>query len=177
MNTTVRRTLLTACGDTMDATEILEILGMVNDMENISKVEIKLGHLKTLLIEKTTASKKGKEPDQLIHPAPTPDHTITESDFSGFAKATVVPPASNGNLATDAQRKYSDDLRNFFLEAGMSDNDIIYGIATALGEVGDDILHPSQWRDKMGRQQADTYIDVLEIQRKKLMGQKRGGFQ
>jgi len=151
----------------MDATEMIEILAMVNDMENISKVEIELGDNPKIVVEKGVSKTKP------VVKTPEPEQTYT-----GFGKAaTFNPEVSSPNLATQGQRKYAGDLRDFMNEAGIGDNDIIYGLANALEEVSDDILHPSQWRDKMSRQQADAYITILELQRKQLLKQKRGGMQ
>ena len=50
----------TVCGDNMEATEILEILGMVNEMENISKVEITLGDTPSLVIKTPQVLEKFK---------------------------------------------------------------------------------------------------------------------
>ncbi len=151
----------------MDAIEIIEILAMVNDMENISKVEIELGDNPKIVVEKGVSKPKP------VTRTPEPEKTYT-----GFGKATTLAPeVSSPNLATQGQRKYAGDLRDFMNEAGVEDNDIIYGLANALEEVSDDILHPSQWRDKMSRQQADAYITILELQRKQLLKQKRGGMQ
>lgn len=146
---------------------MIEILAMVNDMENISKVEIELGDNPKIVVEKGVS-----EPKPVVK-TPEPEKTYT-----GFGKANAFnTEASSPNLATQGQRKYAGDLRDFMNEAGIGDNDIIYGLANALEEVSDDILHPSQWRDKMSRQQADAYITILEVQRKQLLKQKRGGMQ
>jgi len=146
---------------------MIEILAMVNEMENISKVEIELGDNPKIVVE------KGKTKPKSVVKTPEPEQTYT-----GFGNAaTFNPEVRSPNLATQGQRKYAGDLRDFMNEAGIGDNDIIYGLANALEEVSDDILHPSQWRDKMSRQQADAYITILELQRKQLLRQKRGGMQ
>ena len=44
---------------------------------------------------------------------------------------------------------------------------LVYGLAQSLGEVADDILHPSLWKTQLSRAQADAYIDILEEQWKK----------
>jgi len=148
----------------MEATEILEILGMVNEMENISKVEITMGETPSIVIEKAVSKE----------PAPEAKKVPVEASYAGFGSATGYAPEPATNLATEAQRKYADDLANKLGEGDMMN--VVYGLAQALGEVADDILHPSLWKAQMTRDQADAYIDVLEQQWNKLK-KSRGGFQ
>jgi len=148
----------------MEATEILEILGMVNEMENISKVEITMGRSPKIVIEKTNSNE----------PAPKATKTPVEASYAGFGSAAAYTPEPATNLATEAQRKYADDLANKLGEGDMMN--VVYGLAQAIGEVADDILHPSLWKTQMTRDQADAYIDVLEQQWNKSK-KTRGGFQ
>lgn len=166
----VHRTPPTACGDIMDATDILEIIGMVNEMENISKVEITLGETPTIVVEKTPSV-----PDLSLGAAnETPTQVTKEASYPGFGKAGGYSPEPSNNLATEAQRKYADDLANKLGEGDMMN--LVYGLAQALGEVTEDILHPSLWKTEMTRDHADAYIDVLEQEWNKAKKQK-GGFQ
>lgn len=138
----------------METTEILEILGMVNDLENISKVEITLSDPPSIIIEKTSGT------------------NAKEASYPKFTPALSHSPETPSNLATEGQRKYADDLANKLGEGDMMN--IVYGLAEALGEVAEDILHPSLWKTQMTRDHADAYIDILEEQYKKM---KKGGFQ
>lgn len=169
MNTMDHRIPLTACGDTMDATEILEILGMVNEMENITKVEISLGSSPSLYIEKATAS---SEPPSTAKVEVKPSQVAPAATPQGFGSAKAYEPNPPTNLATEGQRKYADDLAKKLGEGDMMN--VVYGLAHALGVPADDILHPNQWLDSLTREQADSYLDVLEDQYKKL---KRSAFQ
>lgn len=170
MSTMGRRTPLTACGDTMDATDILEIIGMVNEMENISKVEITLGESPTIVVEKTPSA-----PGLSLGATnKTTTQAPKEASYPGFGMAAGYSPEPSNNLATEAQRKYADDLANKLGEGDMMN--VVYGLAQALGEVADDILHPSLWKTQMTRDQADAYIDILEQEWNKVKKQ-RGGFQ
>lgn len=153
----------------MEATEILEILGMVNEMENISKVEITLGDKPKLLIEKLAQEVEATNP---VPPKPQPQ-APKEASYPGFGDAGGYSPEANSNLATEGQRKYADDLAQKLGEGDMMN--LVYGLAQALGEVADDILHPSLWKTQLSRAQADAYIDILEEQWKK-QKRNRGGF-
>lgn len=169
MNTMDHRIPLTVCGDTMDATEILEILGMVNEMENITKVEISLGRSPSLYIEKATA---GGEPPSTTKVEVKPTQATPAAIPPGFGSAKAYEPSPPTNLATEGQRKYADDLAKKLGEGDMMN--VVYGLAHALGVPADDILHPKQWLDSLTREQADSYLDVLEDQYKKM---KRSAFQ
>jgi len=51
---------------------------------------------------------------------------------------------------------------------------IVYGLAQVLEVPADEILHPDLWLEQLTRDQANSYLDILEQQYKK---QSRGGFQ
>ena len=86
---------------------MIEILAMVNDMENISKVEIELGDNPKIVVEKGVSKPKP------VVKTPEPEQTYT-----GFGKATTFnADVSSPNLATQGQRKYAGDLRDFMNEA------------------------------------------------------------
>lgn len=152
----------------MEATEILEILGMVNEMENISKVEITLGDTPSLVIEKTPQVLESSNLGTLEPPQEAPAEA-----YPSFGSAGAYAPEANSNLATEGQRKYADDLAQKLGEGDMMN--LVYGLAQALGEVADDILHPSLWKTQLSRAQADAYIDILEEQWKK-QKRNKGGF-
>ena len=152
----------------MEATEILEILGMVNEMENISKVEITLGDTPSLVIEKTP---QVLESSNLGTPEP-PQEAPAEA-YPSFGSAgglcTKLTPTSQqkvrGSMLMTSHKKLGEgDMMN-----------LVYGLAQSLGEVADDILHPSLWKTQLSRAQADAYIDILEEQWKK-QKRNKGGF-
>lgn len=142
---------------------------MVNEMENISRVEVTLGDKPKLLIEKLVQESKPTTPV----PNTQPQQVAEEASYPGFGSAGSYSPEANSNLATEGQRKYADDLAQ---KLGEGDKmNLVYGLAQALGEVADDILHPSLWKTQLSRAQADAYIDILEEQWKK-QKKNRGGF-
>jgi hypothetical protein len=152
----------------MDTTEVLEILGMVNDLENISKVEITLGETPSIIIEKVVGAIEEKALPKEAE-APTKNELET---FGGFGAAKAYSPSPTGNLASEGQRKYADDLAK---KLGGSDMmNIVYGLAQVLEVPADEILHPDLWLEQLTRDQANSYLDILEQQYKK---QSRGGFQ
>ena len=132
-------------------------------MENISKVEITMGRNPSIYIEKTGSNE----------PVPEAKEAPVEASYAGFGSAAAYTPEPATSLATEAQRKYADDLANKLGEGDMMN--VVYGLAQALGDIADNILHPSLWKTQMTRDQADAYIDVLEQQWNK-QKKSRGGF-
>ena len=138
-------------------------------MENISKVEITMGRNPSIYIEKADKekTKEGKTSVKREH------SDTVETPHPGFGSASAYTPEPSTSLATEAQRKYADDLANKLGEGDMMN--VVYGLAQALGDIADNILHPSLWKSQMTRDQADAYIDVLEQQWNK-QKKSRGGF-
>lgn len=137
---------------------------MINEMENIAKVKITLGDSPSIAIERThPVSIKRSTPSPAVEPPKK------EPSYPGFTTAQDTPPSPPApvmNLATEGQRKYADDLAKKLGEKDMMN--VVYGLAHALGIPAEDILHPDQWLESLTREHANSYLDVLEQQYKKM---------
>jgi len=145
----------------MDITEVIELMSMVDSMENIEEVTVTLGDNPCVYIKKRTA-------------APAQAAKITESELpqlvSGFETAQTFAPQASNNLATPGQVKYGLDLVN---KIGNGNTvSVVNGLAHALESTVEDILSPDDWPTQMTRDHASLYIDVLEVQYKKMQKQK-----
>jgi len=155
----------------MNTNELTELLMMIDDMSTLTRVAITVGDT-TVEVERTvgspTAPVVAPAPEPAQPEAPVPSFTTAKPE-DGFGPLPTHPLQSN--LATEGQRKYANDLAN---KLGVGDMmNIVHGLAHALEVPGDDILHPSEWAERLSRDQADAYLDVLEKQWSK---QKRSGF-
>jgi len=144
----------------MDLLEVSEFLAMVNDMENLTEVEVVLG-------ETTIKASKGSTEKS------KPALTITEENGFKLASAVSAPPAGfDSNLASPAQRKYATDMANTLGTGDLSN--IVNGLAHALQVTTSEILHPTEWATSLTKEQANLYLDVLEEQTGR--NKKGGGF-
>lgn len=135
------------CGDIMDASEILDMIAVINDMENISSVEVTIGEA-SFKIEKGV--------NKVVEPMP-PTKFSTATDFSN---GTV------SNKATPGQVKFALDLANKVSNGNMTH--VVNGLAHALELRVEDILHPDRWEAEMTREEAGEYLDILEAQYNKV---------
>jgi len=133
----------------MNAAEILDIIVMINELENISEVEMTMG-------EATIKVVKGVS--QVAEPLPgfsTP--TLTGSP-------TVAPALTN--QASPRQVKFALDLVDKLGNGNTTS--VVNGLAHSLEVPVEDILHPDDWAEEMTRDHASLYLDVLEAQHKKM---------
>jgi len=132
----------------MNATEILDMIATINELENITEVEVTIG-------EATVKVVKGA-PEAPALP--------------GFAPASAGSPAAPtqgfANQASPAQVKFALDLVNKVGNGNTTS--VVNGLAHALEVPVEDILHPDDWATQMTRDHASLYLDVLESQHKKM---------
>jgi len=147
-------------GDNMNAAEILDIIVMINELENISEVEMTMG-------EATIKVVKGVS--QVAEPLPG-FSTPTLPGSPTVAPAAPAAPAFN-NQASPAQVKFALDLVDK-LGSGNTAS-VVNGLAHTLEVPVEDILHPDDWATQMTRDHASLYLDVLEAQHKKI---QKGGW-
>ena len=139
----------TRYGDNMEANEILDMIAVINELENISEVEIKMGR----------ATVKVSKAAKAAPPLP------------GFAPAAATgsptaPAQALSNQASPGQVKYALDLANKIGNGNMSS--VVNGLAHSLELTVDEILHPDKWTEEMTRDHASLYLDVLERQYNKM---------
>lgn len=161
----------------MNTNELTELLMMIDDMNTLTRVAITVGDT-TVEVERTVGSPTAPVAAPTPEPARTPGPTQPELPVPSFGVANAEDgfgplPAHplQSNLATEGQRKYANDLANKLGTGDMMN--IVHGLAHALEVPSHDILHPSEWAERLSRDQADAYLDVLEKQWGK---QKRSGF-
>ena len=154
-------------GDNMNAAEILDIIVMINELENISEVEMTMG-------EATIKVVKGVS--QVAEPLPgfstptlTGSPTVAEP-LPGFSAPTLsgsptVAPALT-NQASPRQVKFALDLVDKLGNGNTTS--VVNGLAHSLEVPVEDILHPDDWAEEMTRDHASLYLDVLEAQHKKM---------
>lgn len=135
------------CGDTMDASEILDMIAVINDMENISSVEVSIGEA-SFKIEKSS-----QKTAEVMPPAK-------------FSVANDFNNGSVSNKATPGQVKFALDLANKISNGNMTH--VVNGLAHALELRVEDILHPDRWEAEMTREEAGEYLDILEAQYNKV---------
>jgi len=142
-------------GDNMNAAEILDMIATINELENISEVEIRIGGAKIRVV---------KGVSQVAEPLPG-FSTPTLPGSPTVAPAAPATPAFN-NQASPAQVKFALDLVNK-LGSGNTAS-VVNGLAHTLEVPVEDILHPDDWATQMTRDHASLYLDVLESQHKKM---------
>jgi len=134
----------------MEANDILDMIAVINDLDNISEVEISIG-------EATLKVVKGAS-----EAPPLP----------GFAPASTGSPAASppaqafSNQASPNQVKYALDLANKVGNGNMGS--VVNGLAHSLELTVEEILHPDVWAEEMTRDHAALYLDVLEGQYNKM---------
>jgi len=134
----------------MEASDILDMIAVINDLDNISEVEVTVGEA-TLKVVKGAAEGP---------PLPS------------FAPASTGSPAASppaqafSNQASPGQVKYALDLANKIGNGNMVS--VVNGLAHSLELTTDEILHPDHWESEMTRDHASLYLDVLEAQYNKM---------
>ena len=132
----------------MEASDILDMIAVINDLDNISEVEITIGDATLKVVKGATEA------------PPLP----------GFAPASVGSPTTPAqgfaNQASPGQVKYALDLANKIGNGSMAS--VVNGLAHSLELTTDEILHPDKWSDEMTRDHASLYLDVLENQYNKM---------
>jgi hypothetical protein len=139
-------------GDNMDAAEILDMITIINELENVSEVEITIGGAKIRVV------KGANQVAEMLPGFSTPT-------LSGSPTVAPATPAFN-NQASPAQVKFALDLVNK-LGSGNTTS-VVNGLAHTLEVPVEDILHPDDWATQMTRDHASLYLDVLESQHKKM---------
>lgn len=137
-------------GDNMEANDILDMIAVINDLDNISEVEITIG-------EATLKVVKGA-----IEAPPLPGFTPASA---GSPTASQLTQAFS-NQASPNQVKYALDLANKVGNGNMGS--VVNGLAHSLELTTDEILHPDKWAEEMTRDHAALYLDVLEGQYNKM---------
>jgi len=137
-------------GDNMEANDILDMIAVINELDNISEVEITVGEA-TLKVVKGAAE---------APPLP------------GFAPASTgsptaaTPAQAFSNQASPGQVKYALDLANKIGNGNMGS--VVNGLAHSLELTVEEVLHPDKWAEEMTRDHASLYLDVLETQYNKM---------
>lgn len=144
-------------GDNMNAAEILDMIATINELENISEVEIRIGEAKVRVV-------KGVSQVTEILPG------FSTPTLPGSPAVSPATPAFT-NQASPAQVKFALDLVNK-LGSGNTAS-VVNGLAHTLEVPVEDILHPDDWATQMTRDHASLYLDVLESQHKKM---QKGGW-
>lgn len=129
----------------MDMTEVLDMIAVINELENISEVEVTIG-------EATLKVTKG------LSEAPA---------LPGFAPAASAPPApapaqAFSNQASPKQVKYALDLANKLGNGNLGS--VVHGLAHSLGVTTEEVIHPDNWAAEMTIDHAAQYLDILERQ-------------
>ena len=141
--------------------EINEILKTIDNMSNISNIEITIEGV-TIKVEKvntTTATPKNIQ--SFVPPA-------------SFANAKdFVPNNKPDHLASTNQVKFATDLAEK-LSPG-NPNNVVNFLAHALELPLEEIPTPGTWEETMTKEMAGEYLDILDSEHKKM--RKRGGFQ
>ena len=132
----------------MEANDILDMIAVINELDNISEVEITVGEATLKVVKGATEA------------PPLP----------GFAPASTGSPATSAqafsNQASPGQVKYALDLANKIGNGNMGS--VVNGLAHSLELTTDEILHPDHWESEMTRDHASLYLDVLEAQYNKM---------
>ena len=150
-------------GDNMNAAEILDMIATINELENISEVEIRIGGAKIRVV---------KGVGVVAEPLPgfsTP--TLPGSPTVAPATPAAPPAPAFNNQASPAQVKFALDLVNKVGNGNTAS--VVNGLAHTLEVPVEDILHPDDWATQMTRDHASLYLDVLESQHKKI---QKGGW-
>jgi len=132
----------------MNATEILDMIATINELENITEVEVTIG-------EATVKVVKG-----------TPEAPALPGFTPASAGSPSAPTQGFANQASSGQVKYALDLANKIGNGNMTS--VVNGLAHSLEMTTDDILHPDLWESDMTRDHASLYLDVLEAQYNKM---------
>lgn len=143
-------------GDTMELSEIIDMIAVINELENISEVEISIGEA-TLKVGKAT---------QAPPPLPSFAPAATTGSPSVATSSPAAPAQAFSNQASPGQVKYALDLANKIGNGNMGS--VVNGLAHSLEMTTDEILHPDQWTEEMTRDHASMYLDVLESQYNKM---------
>ena len=135
----------------MDITEVLDMIAVINDLENISEVEVSIGDASFKVVKGATEA------------PPLPGFAPATSNGS----PTASPPAQAfSNQASSGQVKYALDLANKVGNGNMGS--VVNGLAHSLELTVDEVLHPDKWAEEMTRDHASLYLDVLEAQYNKM---------
>lgn len=136
-------------GDRMDIAEVLDMIAVINDLDNISEVEVSIGDASFKVVKGASET------------PPLPGFAPAVSNGSPTAS-----PQAFSNQASSGQVKYALDLANKVGNGNMGS--VVNGLAHSLELTTDEILHPDKWAEEMTRDHASLYLDVLEAQYNKM---------